>query len=99
MSVLTTTTKHAVHDEIEAQIRSIEAKFETLRSRAESAKAGAELKAIVALAAKKQELGHKLDELMKVGDEKWEHRKTELESLIKSIDQSLKDVEARIKTH
>ena len=36
---------------------------------------------------------------MKAGDEKWEQRKTELESLIKSVDKNLKDVEARIKTH
>lgn len=99
MSIEVSTAKHVIHDQFEAQIRSVEAKLETLRAQAEAAKAHAEIKAIKDLLGKKVELGRKVQELKKAGDDKWEHRKAELESLLKSLEKSVAEIEVKVKTH
>jgi len=65
MSTETTMAKKAVQDKIESQVHGIQAKLDTLRAKAEAAKANAELKAIAELFTKKQAIDEKIAELQK----------------------------------
>lgn len=55
--------KHVIHDKLKSQITTAEAKLDTLKARAESAKANAEIKAIGELLIKRQAIHEKLAEL------------------------------------
>jgi len=99
MSVEVSTAKHVVHDKLESQLNSAEAKLDTLKSRAEVAKANFEIKAIAALAAQKLEIHQKLQELKRTGDDKWEQAKRDLEARVAAFEKSVKEIEAKVKTH
>lgn len=99
MSIEVQAAKHAIHDKLEAQLKTAESKFDTLKARAEVAKASLEIKAIADLTTQKLEIHQKLQELKKSGDEHWEHAKKDIESRISAFEKSLRGIESKVKTH
>jgi len=92
-------TRQAVHDKLESQIKTAEAKLDTLKTRAESTKAHVEIKAIKELLTKQPMLQHKLQELKKSGEDHWEHAKADLEARVGDFENSVKEIALKIKTH
>jgi phage shock protein A len=76
MSTDVNIAKQIVHDELESQIKTAEAKLEVLKARAEAAEANVEIKANAALLAEKQAIEQKLQELKKLSDDRWERAKS-----------------------
>lgn len=97
MSIAVNNAKNAVHDKIESQVKAAEAKLTALQARAESAKAGFEIKALEELLPKKQAIRHKLAELKESGAGHWEQTRKDLEERIADFEKSLKRMEARTK--
>jgi phage shock protein A len=97
MSTETNIAKKAIHDKIESQINTVQAKLETLKAKAEAAKANAELKVIAELLTKKQAIDRKLNELKKSGETTYQQTKTDVESRVAELEQSLKSIEAKLK--
>ncbi len=89
--------KQAIHDKFESQIKTAEAKLDTLKAQAESAKANAEIKAITELLTKKHAVQQKLQELKKSGEGRWEQAKTDLEARIADFEKSVKGIESKVK--
>lgn len=87
--------KQAMHDKLEAQFKTAEAKLETLKATAETAKAITEIKAIAELAVKKQQIQHKLREL--VAGVGYEHAKSDLESRVAEFEKSVKGIESKLR--
>ncbi|MGB8032102.1 MAG: hypothetical protein WCF30_20825 [Terracidiphilus sp.] len=98
MTIEVSTAKHVIHDKLESQIKSAEAKLDTLKSRAEVAKANVEIKAIADLAAQKLEIHQKLQELKRTDDSKWGNAKKDLEARVAAFEKSVKGIEAKVKT-
>jgi hypothetical protein len=94
MTTVPNLAKQAVHDKFESQIKTAEAKLETLKARA-AAKANVELKAITELLPKKQMIQDKLGELKESSGDKWEQVRGELESRIAEFEKSVKAIETR----
>ena len=67
MSTDVNIAKQVTHDKLESQIKMAEAKLDTLKARAESAKVNVEIKAIAELVTKRHELHQKLRELKNPG--------------------------------
>jgi len=99
MSAVATLTKQALHDKLESQINAAAAKLDTLKARAESAKAHAEVKAIAELLPKKHAIQRKLDDLKKASENQWEHAKTDLTSHVADFEKSVREIEAKVKAH
>ena len=99
MSTSATTTKQAVHDKLESQIKLAEAKLHTLKAEAENAKANVEIKAIADLASKKLSIDRKLQELKKASGEAWNRANADLEALIADFQKSVKTIESKVKAH
>ena len=99
MSIEVGTTKNAIHDKLESQIKTAEAQLDTLKARAEVAKANLELKAIAALAMQKVEIHEKLRELKASSDANWQYVKKDLETRIAAFEKAIKEIEAKVKTH
>ena len=99
MSTETTIDKHAIHDKLEAQIKTLEAKLERLKAHAETAKASIEIKAISDLRAKKHEMHQNLHDLKELGEDKWERAKTALEARIGTFEKSVHAIELKFKAH
>jgi hypothetical protein len=97
MSTAMNMTKQAIHDKIESQIRTAQAKLETLRAKAESAKANAELKSIADLLTKKQAIERKLADLKQSDEAAYQQAKTDVESRVAELEQSVQAIEARFK--
>ena len=89
--------KQAIHDKFESQIKAAEAKLETLKARAEAAKANVEIKAIAELLPKKVEIQQKLEQLKKSGGDRWEQAKADLEGRIADFEKSVKGIESKAK--
>lgn len=89
--------KQAIHDKLESQIKVAEAKLETLKARAEAAKANVEIKAIAELLPKKVEIQQKLEQLKKSGGDRWEQAKADLEGRIADFEKSVKAIESKAK--
>ena len=89
--------KHVIHDKLESQIKMAEAKLDTLKARAESAKANVEIKAIAELVTKRHELHQKLRELKNPGGNRWEQAKADLEAGIADFEKSVKGIESKAK--
>jgi multidrug efflux pump subunit AcrA (membrane-fusion protein) len=98
MTIGTSTAKDAIHDKLESQLKTAQAKLDTLKARAEVSKANVEIKAIADLAAQKLEIHQKLHELKKAGDDKWEHAKKDLEARIAAFEKSVKGIDSKVKT-
>jgi len=91
--------KHAIHDKFESQLKTAGAMLDTLKARAETAKANVEIKAIAELVTKKLEIHHKLQELKKSSGDPWEKAKADIETRIAEFEKSVKGIESEIKTH
>ena len=89
--------KHALHDKLEAQIKTAEARLETFKARAESVKANAEIKMVAGLLTEQQVIKREMKALKKLGEEKWEHAKADLERRIAHFVESVKRIESKIK--
>ena len=99
MTIEAKAAKGAVHDMLEAKIRTVESKLDTLKAQAETRKATVEIKAIAAIAARKIQLRQKFEELRSLGDDNWEHAKKQLESLVAKFEKEVKDIEAKVHAH
>jgi len=89
--------KQAIHDKLESQINTAEAKLSTLKARAETSKANVELKAITELLTRKRAILQKLHELKKSDGGKWEQAKADLETRIADLEKSVKGIESKTK--
>jgi hypothetical protein len=67
-TVAVNAARKAVYDKVSSQIHTFEAQLATLKAKAESAKADAEIKAIANLATAKVALDRKVGELKKTGE-------------------------------
>jgi len=85
--------KQVIHDRLELQIKTAGAKLETLKAQAEVAKANVEIKALTRLLTKQLALQRELNGLRKLGGDKWEHAKADLEARIADFEKLAKDVE------
>jgi hypothetical protein len=90
-------TKQAIHDKLESQIDTADAKLNTLKARAETTKANVELKAIAELLTGKQALLQKLHELRKSDGGQWDRVKADLEARITDFEKSVKGIESKAK--
>ena len=99
MTIEVSTAKHVVHDKLESQLNTAEAKLEALKARAEVAKANFEIKAIATLASQRLEIHQKLQELKRSSDDKWEVAKKDLEARVAAFEKSVKEIEAKVKAH
>ena len=89
--------RKAVHDKVESQIHTFEAQLATLKAKAESAKADAELKAIANLATTKLTLDQKVRELTKAGEAAFQQAKADVEARIAEFEKTVKAIESKIK--
>ncbi len=99
MSIDVSMAKQAVHDKLESQINTAEAKLAALKAQAETAKANVEIKSVSELLGKKQVIQQKLQDLKKSSGDKWEQAKTDLEARIAEFEKSVKGVESKAKSH
>ncbi len=97
MSTEMNIAKKAVHDKIESQINTVQAKLETLKAKAQATKANAELKLIADLLTKKQTIDQKLTDLKKSGDTAYQQAKSDVESRVAQLEESVKSIEAKFK--
>jgi hypothetical protein len=88
--------RKAVYDKIESQIHTFEAQVATLRAKAESAKADAQLTAIANLATAKRALDEKAAELKNAGEVTFERLKADVERRTAELDKSLQALASRI---
>ncbi len=91
--------KQAIHDKLEAQIKTAEAKLDTLKAQAETAKANLEIKAIAELLTKKQAIQQKLQELKTSGGDRWEQAKADIEARLADMEKSMKAIGAKAHSH
>ena len=91
--------KQAIHDKFESQIKTADAKLNTLKTHAESAKANAELKAVAELLTSKQTILQKLHELKKSDGGQWDRVKADLEARITDFEKSVKGIESKVKAN
>jgi len=97
MSTEMNMAKKAIHDKIESQINGVTAKLETLKAKAQATKANAELKLIADLLTKKQAIDQKLSELKKSRDTTYQQAKSDVESRVAQLEESVKSIEAKFK--
>jgi hypothetical protein len=88
--------RKAVYDKIESQIHTFEAQVATLRARAESAKADAQLAAIANLATAKRALDEKVAELKNAGEVTFDRVKADVERRTAEFDKSLQALASKI---
>jgi hypothetical protein len=88
--------RKAVYDKIESQIHTFEAQVATLRAKAQSAKADAELTAIANLATAKRALDEKVAELKNAGEVTFERVKADVERRVAEFDKSLQALASKI---
>lgn len=95
-NVAVNAARKAVYDRVESQIHSFEARVATLKAKAESAKADAELAAIANLATAKRALDLKVAELKSAGETAFEQAKADVEHRVAEFDNSLQTIASRI---
>ena len=89
--------RQAIHDKIESQINTAQAKLETLKARAESAKTNVELTLIAELLTRKRAIDQKLSELKKANETTYQQAKSDVESRIAELEKSVQAIETRFK--
>ncbi|MEP7310701.1 MAG: hypothetical protein ABJA98_34815 [Acidobacteriota bacterium] len=82
---------------VESQVHTFEAQLSTLKAKAESARANAELKAISDLVTAKRTLDQKVAELKQAGEAAFQQAKADVEARIAEFDKSVKAMESKIK--
>jgi chaperonin cofactor prefoldin len=87
----------AVYDKVESQIETFDAQLATLKAKAGSAKANAELKAIANLAMAKVTLDQKVRDLKTAGEAAFQQAKADVEARIAEFEKSVKTIESKIK--
>ena len=90
--------RKAVHDKIEAEISSVQAKLESLRAEAAAAKADAELKMIAELLTKKQAVDRQVAELKKSSASAFQRAKADVQSRVAELQKSVEAIQAKLKT-
>lgn len=88
--------KQAIHDKLESQINIAEAKLNTLKARAQTAKANVELKAITKLLTRKQMIVKKLKDLKKSGGDRFEQVRADIKGRITDFQKSVKGIESKV---
>jgi uncharacterized protein involved in exopolysaccharide biosynthesis len=88
--------KQAVHDKIESQVKTEQAKLETLKAQAEATKANVEIKVIADLLTRKHAIDQKLAELKKSGGDGYEQAKGDVEARVAELEKSVKAIEAKV---
>jgi hypothetical protein len=96
-NVAVNAARKAVYDKVESQIHTFEAQLATLKAKADSAKADAELKAIASLVTAKRTLDQKVAELKNAGEAAFQQAKADVEARIAEFDKSVKAIESKIK--
>jgi len=96
-NVAVNAARKAVYDKVDSQIHTFEAQLATLKAKAESAKADAELKAIANLVTAKRTLDQKVAELKKASETAFQQAKADVEARIAEFDKSVKAIESKIK--
>jgi predicted nucleic acid-binding Zn-ribbon protein len=96
-NVTANAARKAVYDKVESQIHAFDAQLATLKAKAESAKADAELKAIANLVVAKRTLDKKVAELKKAGETAFQQAKADVEARIAEFERSVKAIESKIK--
>ena len=96
MSTDVNIAKQIVHDKLQSQIKTREAKLDTLKARDERRKRR-EIKAIAALLPKTQVIRRKLQELKQAGGDRWEQTKTDLEGRIAEFEKSVQGIVSKAK--
>jgi predicted nucleic acid-binding Zn-ribbon protein len=96
-NVAVNTARKAVYDKVDSQIHTFEALLATLKAKAESAKANAELKAIANLVTAKRTLDQKVADLKKATEAAFQQAKADVEASIAEFDNSVKAIESKIK--
>jgi multidrug resistance efflux pump len=97
MSTEVNIAKQAIHDMLESKIKTAEAKLDTLKARAEKAKANVEIRAIKELLTKRPLIRLKLQELKNSGGDRWEQAKADLEVHIAEFENLVKGIESKVK--
>ena len=95
-TVAVNATRKAVYDKVESQIHTFEAQVATLKEKAESAKADAELTAIARLATTIRALNEKVAELKNAGEATFERVKADVERRMAEFNTSLQALASRI---
>jgi len=96
-NVAVNAARKAVYDKVDSQIHTYEAQLATLKAKAESAKADAELKAIANLVTAKRTLDQKVAELKKASETAFQQAKADVEARIVEFEKSVKAIESKIK--
>lgn len=96
-NVAVSAARKAVYDKVESQIHAFEAQLATLKAKAESAKADAELKTIAGLVTTKRTLDQKVAELKKTSETAFQQAKADVDARIAEFDRSVKAIESKIK--
>jgi hypothetical protein len=96
-NVAVNAARKAVYDKVESQIHTFEGQLATLKAKAESAKADAELKAIANLVRAKGTLDQKVVELKKAGEAAFQEATADVEGRIADFEKSVKAIESKIK--
>jgi len=89
--------RKAAYDKVESQIQTFDAQLATLKAKAESAKADAELKAIASLATTKLALDKKVRALKTAGETAFGQAKADVEAGIAELGKAVKAIESKIK--
>jgi len=97
MSAGASIAKQVVHDKLESQIKTAEARLATLRARAVSAKANVEIEAIEELLPRTRTIQQKFQDLKKSGGSQWDQAKSDLEAHVSELENSVKGIESRMK--
>ena len=96
-NVAVNAARKAVYDKVDSQIHTFEAQLATLKAKAESAKADAELKAIAHLVTAKRTLDLNVAELKKASETAFQQAKADVEARIVEFEKSVKAIESKIK--
>jgi hypothetical protein len=97
-TIVTNAAKKLIHDKIESQIKIATAKLETLKAKAQAAKATIELGLITDLLTKKHAIDRKVDDLKKSTDTTYQETKLDVESRLAELEKAVQAVEAKFKT-
>jgi polyhydroxyalkanoate synthesis regulator phasin len=92
------TAREAIHDKIESQIKTAQAKLEALKARAEATKAITELRLIGELVTERHAIDRKLKELKSSTESTYQRAKTDVESRVADLEKSVQAIEAKFKT-
>jgi hypothetical protein len=96
-TVAVNAARKAVYDKMESQIHTFEAQLATLKAKAESARADAQLKAIANLVTAKRTLDQKVVELKNAGETAFQQAKADVDARIAEFQQTVKAIESKIK--